>query len=72
MPQDDLKADIAAIRKNTTPWGLSSFIDGLLKGAGFVIGSAITVVTAGWLLAAFGLIPAFEEIAGILREALAR
>ena len=58
------------IRDNTHPSWKKSLMQGLIYGAGVVIGSIIGIALLGWLLAAFGVIPGFNVISDRLLQIL--
>ena len=47
-----------------------AFFYGLLYGAGWVVGTVITVASLGWILLFFGIIPGFGAIAEYLNTIL--
>lgn len=73
MPEEDLGsvAEILdEIRENTHPSWKKSLMQGLIYGAGVVIGSIIGIALLGWLLAAFGVIPGASIISDRLLQIL--
>jgi len=56
------------IKKNTSyPWW-RTILNGLLYGAGWVVGTVGAIAALGWLLSIFGVIPGFDVIAVRLQE----
>jgi hypothetical protein len=67
---EHIEHEVHAIRENTRPsWG-SAVIDGLLRGAGFTLGSIALLAFAGYVLTILGVIPGLGDIVAHLREAL--
>jgi hypothetical protein len=58
------------IRDNTHPSWKKSLFQGLIYGAGVVIGSIVGIALLGWLLATFGVIPGFNVISDRLLQIL--
>jgi hypothetical protein len=56
------------IRDNTAlPWW-RAILNGLLYGAGVVIGTILAIALLGWFLSLFGIIPGFDQISAHLQE----
>jgi Na+/melibiose symporter-like transporter len=47
-----------------------AFFYGLMYGAGWVVGTILTIALLGWILSLFGVIPGFAQIADNLRAIL--
>lgn len=58
------------IKINTEAKPARSFVNGVLYGAGIVIGTLTAVVLVGWLLSILGVIPGFDILAQKLGEVL--
>jgi len=64
--ETELKGIRAAVERSR--WQL--FLNGLVYGGGFVLGTAFTIAVAGWVLGAFGMIPGIGDIADTLNDVL--
>ena len=63
-----LEARLAAIERNTETTWWQLLLSGLLRGAGIILGTALTIVLAGWGLAILGVIPGADELADYLAD----
>ena len=61
-----LEERLAAIERNTETTWWQLLMSGLLRGAGIILGTALTIVLAGWGLAILGVIPGADELADYL------
>ncbi|MBY0294140.1 hypothetical protein K2Q08_02295 [Patescibacteria group bacterium] len=66
---ENIEGDLEEI-KNRTPNQWISFRNGILQGAGAVVGGILAVLLLGWVLSIFGLIPGFGTIAHSIQEAM--
>lgn len=57
------------IRINTKPPLYKSILNGVLNGAGVVIGTVAAIVLLGWILSLFNVVPGFGEISRQLNTA---
>lgn len=62
----NIEDDIEEI-KERTPTPRRSFLQGLLWGAGTVLGSLLALAIIGWILALSGFIPGFRDMADYLQ-----
>lgn len=61
---------LQSIKKEVTwPWW-RIFFQGLLRGAGLVVGTVLTIALAGWILNIFGFIPGIGDMAKNLQAIL--
>jgi hypothetical protein len=58
------------IERNTAPSWLALVTQGLLRGAGFTLGSVLIIALSGWLLAVAGVIPGLGDITRSLHRAV--
>ena len=66
--QENVKEILEEIRDNTaTPWWRAA-VNGLLYGAGWVIGTVFAIAALGWFLSLFGVIPGFGELTSRLQN----
>jgi hypothetical protein len=54
---------LAEIKINTQNKPAKSFLNGMLYGAGIVLGTIVGVVLVGWLLSILGVIPGADVLA---------
>jgi hypothetical protein len=66
---ENIEGDLEEI-KNRTPNQWISFRNGILQGAGAVVGGIIAVLILGWILSIFGLIPGLNVIAHNIQDAM--
>ncbi len=57
--------------KERTPSPRRAFTNGLLQGAGALLGGVVAIVILGWVLSLFGLVPGLSYIASVLQDASA-
>ena len=62
----NIEDDIEEI-KERTPGARRSFLNGILWGAGTVLGTALAFVLLGWVLSVFGLIPGMRDMVEYLQ-----
>jgi hypothetical protein len=65
-----VEALLDEIKSNTESKPAKSFINGILYGAGIVLGTIVAVVGIGWLLTILGVIPGVDVIAQKISEIL--
>ncbi|MDB5225337.1 MAG: hypothetical protein JWL87_289 [Candidatus Adlerbacteria bacterium] len=58
------------IKENTTIRPTRNFMNGVLQGAGIVVGTIVGIALIGWLLSIFGVIPGFNIIVNNLTDIL--
>ena len=58
--------------KERTPSPRRAFLNGILQGAGALVGGIVALALLGWVLSLFGLVPGFGTIAAHLQEAVAQ
>ncbi len=58
-----VEALLGEIKTNTQSRSAKSFINGMLYGAGIVLGTIVGVVLVGWILSIMGIIPGFDTLA---------
>jgi hypothetical protein len=58
-----VEALLGEIKENTEASPSKSFLNGVLYGAGIVLGTIVGVVLVGWLLSILGVIPGFDVLA---------
>ena len=58
-----VEALLGEIKENTEARPAKSFLNGVLYGAGIVLGTIVGVVLVGWLLSLLGVIPGFDVLA---------
>ena len=58
-----VEALLGEIKENTEARPAKSFFNGVLYGAGIVLGTIVGVVLVGWLLSILGVIPGFDVLA---------
>jgi hypothetical protein len=56
--------------KERTGGTWNSLRNGLLQGAGAVVGSILTVVFIGWLLSVLGVLPGFGQLGQSIQNAM--
>ena len=56
--------------KERTPTPSRSFTNGLLQGAGALIGGILALTLLGWLLSLFGVIPGFVDISHYIQNSI--
>ncbi len=56
--------------KERTPTPSRSFTNGLLQGAGALIGGIFALALLGWLLSLFGVIPGFVDISHYIQNSV--
>lgn len=59
-----------AIERNTKTTWRELLLGGFLRGAGIILGSAVTLALAGWSLAVLNLLPGAEDIASFLADTI--
>lgn len=67
-----VEALLGEIKENTEARPSRSFLNGMLYGAGIVLGTIIGVALVGWLLSILGVIPGFDVLAHKFAEILQR
>jgi len=65
-----IEAELKSINKAVSETWKKMFFRGLFRGGGFVIGTALSIAIAGWVLSALGIIPLFGDIANELQTIL--
>ena len=65
-----VEALLDEIKSNTQASPSKSFYNGMLQGAGIVLGTIVAVVLAGWLLSILGVIPGVDVLAQRFAEIL--
>lgn len=65
-----VEALLDEIKSNTESKPSKSFVNGMLYGAGIVLGTIVGVVLVGWLLSILGVIPGFDVLAQRFSEIL--
>ena len=65
-----VEALLDEIKSNTQARPSKSFYNGMLQGAGIVLGTIVAVVLVGWLLSILGVIPGVSELAQTFGEIL--
>lgn len=55
--------------KERTPSPRSAFVNGILQGAGALVGGIAALIILGWALSVFGLIPGLGSITATLQDA---
>ena len=64
-----IERQVSEIRHRTgSPW--RAFLNGLLYGAGWVIGGIATIIFLSWILSLLGVIPGFDKIAAYLSSVI--
>lgn len=58
-----VEALLGEIKSNTESKPTKSFFNGMLYGAGIVLGTIVGVVLVGWLLSILGVIPGADVLA---------
>lgn len=54
---------LGEIKSNTQNKPAKNFLNGMLYGAGIVLGTIVGVVLVGWLLSILGIIPGVDSLA---------
>ncbi|MBP7770582.1 MAG: hypothetical protein KA066_01570 [Candidatus Pacebacteria bacterium] len=67
-----VEALLDEIKSNTQARPGKSFYNGMLQGAGIVLGTIVAVVLVGWLLSILGVIPGVDVLAQRFAEILDR
>ncbi len=65
-----VEALLGEIKSNTQARPSKSFVNGMLYGAGIVLGTIVGVVAVGWLLSILGVIPGVDVLAQKFGEIL--
>ncbi len=65
-----VEALLDEIKSNTQARPAKSFVNGILYGAGIVLGTIVGVVLVGWLLSILGVIPGVDILAQKFSEIL--
>lgn len=65
-----LETRLAAIERNTETTWWQLLMSGLLRGAGVILGTALTIALAGWGLAILGVIPGADDLAEYLADVI--
>lgn len=65
-----VEALLDEIKSNTEARPSKSFYNGMLQGAGIVLGTIVGVVLVGWLLSILGVIPGADVLAQRFAEIL--
>jgi hypothetical protein len=61
----NIEAELEEIKERTNDPKRSLF-NGILSGAGAIVGSIVAIVLIGWLLSLLGIVPGFGSIAAYL------
>ncbi|HEV7449613.1 MAG TPA: hypothetical protein VGP13_03710 [Candidatus Paceibacterota bacterium] len=61
---------LTEIKSNTTAKPSKSFVNGVLYGAGIVLGTILAVLALGWILTILGVIPGADVLAHRLTDVL--
>jgi hypothetical protein len=61
-----IERQVSEIKAHTTN-PLRSLLNGMLYGAGWVVGSVVALALLGWVLSLVGFVPGFGELANYLR-----
>lgn len=65
----NIQEELSDIKEQTTnPW--SSFLRGVLQGAGAIVGGVAAVILLGWLLYIAGLIPGLSTMVHAIQDAM--
>lgn len=67
---DEINQNLIAIKGNTKGHIAKSFFTGSLSGLGSIVGVAIALTIAGYVLNAIGVIPALKEQATFWRSTI--
>jgi len=65
-----IEHELTDIRKGVKPSWKRLLLEGLLRAAGLVAGTVLTIALLGWLLTILGVIPGLEEVADWLNQIL--
>lgn len=65
-----VEALLDEIKSNTQSRPTKNFVNGMLYGAGIVLGTLVGVVLVGWVLSIVGVIPGFDVLAERFGEIL--
>ncbi|MBL8158777.1 hypothetical protein JNK62_04555 [bacterium] len=63
----EIKKELVEIRERTAS-PKHSFINGVLYGAGALVGGIVAVALIGWILNVLGIIPGFSELSDYVRS----
>jgi hypothetical protein len=66
---EHIEEDLEEI-KNRTPDHWIAFRNGVLQGAGAIVGGIIAIILLGWILSLFGLIPGLGTIVHSIQDAM--
>lgn len=66
-----IEKELTDLRKSSTGFS-STFLRGMVYGAGYVAGAVLVVILIGWILNIVGIIPAFNDQVSEFRAALQR
>jgi hypothetical protein len=67
---EHIEEDLDEIKRRT-PDHWIAFRNGILQGAGAIVGGIVAILILGWLLSLFGFIPGLGVIAQTIRDAMA-
>lgn len=65
-----VEEELTEIRRNTDPSWSRLLGQSMLRGAGFIIGTILSIAIIGWLLSNLGVIPGIGDIANTLQQIL--
>jgi len=65
-----IEGELKSIRQQTSPGWKRLILNGMLQGAGWVVGSIIGIILLGWLLSIMGVIPGFGQLASKVQAAV--
>jgi hypothetical protein len=68
---EHIEGELKEIKKRT-PNSYRAFINGILQGAGAIVGGILAVALLGILLSLFGVIPGFGEIAHYIQNIMSQ
>lgn len=66
----EIRQELKAIKGNTA--NSNWFFNGVLYGAGWIVGSLVAIILIGWVLTVMGVIPGFGNIAQDIQAAFTR
>lgn len=65
-----IEKELKAVRTSVNKSLFQVFVNGMVYGGGFVLGSAFAIAVAGWALAVFGVLPGIGDVAITLYDVL--
>jgi hypothetical protein len=63
----NIEEELGEIKERTAS-GRRSFVNGILQGAGVVIGTLLAISVLSWILSLLGIVPGLGQIAAYLHD----